>query len=459
MICKKIPNFFLYVILVILGVIFLTVWIKNAVIFGIASLVIIYFIAKKSKSKRFGIYLFVLAFVLRLLAVSLLKTPIEYDFKHLYDASLKLLNGDLSYNQNSYFIMWGYQIGQVLYQTLLLKICNSVFFLKVVNCLISSGIVVLIYHISKEFLSETTSRIVSLLYCIYMFPLLFNSVLSNQILSTFLIYLAIYIMFGQKFNNWKNVYRYLVIGCLFSISNIIRPEGIVSIAAIIVFFIYELTKKNYKQSIKNVLLILNPYYAIFLLVSNILIVTNISPSGLVNKDPLWKFVLGFNHESVGAYATSDEYAVGNREIEMELIKDRTIKSIDKLPMLFIKKTRNFWFSSDIYWSNNYLDNKNVVVFGHTIPGTSINQFLINYNSCIYFTMYLCLFVGLFKNCKRKKNDIITYLSIFVSVNIGVYLLVEIMPRYAYCASVSLFILSGLGIEYILHVFSKIKKSE
>ena len=42
-----------------------------------------------------------------------------------------------------------------------------------------------------------------------------------------------------------------------------------------------------------------------------------------------------------------------------------------------------------------------------------------------------------------------FLTILICVYIGVYLLIEIMPRYAYLPQVGLFILSGYGVEYLL----------
>ena len=44
------------------------------------------------------------------------------DFKMMYDAALEIVNGTDSYKSMSYFITWGYQMGHVLYQAVLLNI-------------------------------------------------------------------------------------------------------------------------------------------------------------------------------------------------------------------------------------------------------------------------------------------------------------------------------------------------
>jgi len=457
MLNKIFSNMFFYILLFVLGIMFLSLFIKNTILFVGVSILLIYVFVKKTKIKNFALFLFIYSFIVRIITVILLKTPIESDFKILYDASIKLLNGDLSFNELPYFKLWGYQIGQVVYQAGLLRICNNVIFLKIINCLISSGTVVLVYLICKELFKEKTSRAVSLLYSLFLFPILFNSVLSNQILSTFLTYLAIYILFAKKFDNWHVFVRHIIVGLLFGLANIIRPEGIVILATIIIFYILTLKKKQLKETLKKVCSILFSYYTVTTLASLVLIITNISPIGLKNNDPLWKFVLGFNHETVGMYSTNDEYASGDKKIEIQLIKERTIESVEKVPILFVKKVRNFWFTSDIYWSNNYLEQEEINILGFKFNGSSVNEILNKYNKYIYYFMYICMFVGIYKTRKDDKRDLSKFLTILVCAYIGVYLLIEIMPRYAYLPQVALFILSGYGIEYLLKLLEVKRK--
>ena len=449
MLNKKFANIFMDVLLIILGVLFLTLFIKNALLLGIISVVAIIYLVRKYNMKKFALILFIFSLITRLVAVLMLKTPIELDFEVLYDASIALLKGNLSFTNSGYFKLWGYQMGQVVYQALLLKIWMDPLIIKIVNAVISSGTVVLTYLISKEIFTEKTAKVVSLLYSIFMFPILFNAVLSNQILSTFLTYLAIYLLFSKRFTKMNNIVKYLLVGLSLGCANIIRPEGIVILTTILIFSIYYLTKANFKEMIKKVGIILLSYLVVTNTCSYLLIVTNLSQVGLANKDPLWKFVLGLNYDSVGMYDSNDEYLVGNKDLEVEIIKDRTIGSITKLPILFIKKVRDFWFVSDLYWSNNYLENENVNMLGWNLKGHDVNEFLNNYNKCIYYFMFVCFFIGLYKNRCKKHNELVNFLEIMILVYIGVYLLIEIMPRYAYLPQVGLFILSGLGIEYIL----------
>ena len=105
----------------------------------------------------------------------------------MYQASNLLRVSDLSYTESSYFIKRGYQVGHVVYQAILLNICNSIFFLKIVNCLALSGTTVLIYLIVKDLLNEKVAKFTSLTYVFYLHPVLLTTVLTNQHVPTFLL--------------------------------------------------------------------------------------------------------------------------------------------------------------------------------------------------------------------------------------------------------------------------------
>ena len=89
------------------------------------------------KENKFIVFIFLFSFVLRLGVIVLVETPVISDFKLMYDAALEIVNGTDSYKSMSYFITWGYQMGHVLYEAFLLSIINSVFFLKIINCIIT----------------------------------------------------------------------------------------------------------------------------------------------------------------------------------------------------------------------------------------------------------------------------------------------------------------------------------
>ena len=66
-----------------------------------------------------------------------------------------------------------------------------------------------------------------------------------------------------------------------------------------------LRKDILKKVIISLMIFLSTYFILCKGSSLLVKVTNVNPIGLENKDPLWKFLLGFNYESCGYYVDSD----------------------------------------------------------------------------------------------------------------------------------------------------------
>ena len=391
------------------------------------------------KENKFIVFIFLFSFVLRLGVIVLVETPVISDFKLMYDAALEIVNGTDSYKSMSYFITWGYQMGHVLYEAFLLSIINSVFFLKIINCIITSLTVVFVYLISRRICSEISARISSILYSIFLFPLLLNSVLTNQFLPVLLILIAIYILLNINFKK-KFIISSVVVGILLGLSNIFRSETIVIVFSILLYFGFLfITKVDWKKLIVSFLIIFMGYYVVFNGTSLLLKATGVSPSGLDILNSSWKFVVGFNYESNGMYTDEDAalYSRDSEAADKEAIK--RIMQFKKIPLHFLKKTKVLWFNSDLSWSisedESYYKTLNI-----------INQLWI----ILFNILAVC---SAFKFIKLKFNKEHVLVCLILLVYFGVYLLIEVMPRYAYSLQVFEAIIIGVSLDYI---FKKIK---
>ena len=76
---------------------------KTAFIYTIIIFGIIIFVSFKIKVPKFSLVLFILSMLSKLLAIMLIKPPIESDFLVMYQASKLLRVGDLSYTDLDYF--------------------------------------------------------------------------------------------------------------------------------------------------------------------------------------------------------------------------------------------------------------------------------------------------------------------------------------------------------------------
>ena len=382
------------------------------------------------------IFLFLFAFVIRIGVILWMDTPVISDFKTMLDASKELVNGTDAYKSMPYFICWGYQMGHVIYQAILLNIINSITFLKIVNAIVTSSTVIMIYLIGKELSTTKAAIIISIIYSIFLFPLLLNTVLTNQLLPMLLILIAIYLWMKKK---KENKLMPVIIGILLGISNMLRSETIVIIIAFVLYTIFLMIKKeNRKALIINLCLIIISYFTLTTATSFALKATDISPSGLENKNSSWKFLEGLNIETRGQYSEDDaiKYSYDKKKTTKEL-KKRIQEEWQQYPLLFAKKTKILWLNSDLSWSLGHIENQEDLKLYE-----GINQIFIYF----FVIMSLLSAITLFKKT-YKKEQILILLILFVYF--GVYLFIEVMPRYAYSLQIFEALLASITLGYIL----------
>lgn len=382
------------------------------------------------------IFLFLFAFVIRIGVILWIDTPVISDFKTMLDASKELVNGTDAYKSMPYFICWGYQMGHVIYQAILLNIINSITFLKIVNAIVTSSTVIMIYLIGKELSTTKAAIIISIIYSIFLFPLLLNTVLTNQLLPMLLILIAIYLWMKKK---KENKLMPVIIGILLGISNMLRSETIVIIIAFVLYTIFLMIKKeNRKALIINLCLIIISYFTLTTATSFVLKATDISPSGLENKNSSWKFLEGLNIETRGQYSEDDaiKYSYDKKKTTKEL-KKRIQEEWQQYPLLFAKKTKILWLNSDLSWPLGHIENQEDLKLYE-----GINQIFIYF----FVIMSLLSAITLFKKT-YKKEQILILLILFVYF--GVYLFIEVMPRYAYSLQIFEALLASITLGYIL----------
>lgn len=395
---------------------------------------------------RIIVFLFLFSFLIRMSVILLVDTPIISDFKTMFEASLELVNGTDSYKTMPYFITWGYQMGHVVYQAILLNLINSVTFLKVINAIVTSLTVIMIYLIGEELSEKKAAFIISIVYSIFPFPLLLNTVLTNQLLPMLLILIAIYFWMKKKKEKKSTA---IIIGILLGISNILRSETIVIIIAFTLYIIFLLIKKeNKKLLIINLCLVIISYFTITTSTSFLLKATNISPSGLENNNTAWKFLEGLNIDTRGQYSDEDaiKYSYDESKTKQELVL-RIKQDWSKYPILFAKKVKILWLNSDLSWQLGHIENKDQLKLYE-----GINQIFI-----YFFTLasLLSVITILKKNYKNEQIMILSILFIYF----GVYLFIEVMPRYAYPLQIFEAILATVTLGYILKASKENKEGD
>ncbi len=450
---KVLSGIFMYLTILVFSIISILFLVKNNIILSVLAFIIVTFISLKVNIKKFPIILFITSLVIRLVMILLFNFPQVSDFETLLNASNSFTKGDFSFQNDTYFSMWGYQTGFVIYQGIILKLFNNVFILKLLNAIFSSGLCVLIYLFGKKMISEKSAKMASLLYMIFPFSLYLNTVLANHHLSAFLMYIGIFFLLKKD----RKIKDYIFAAVLISLGNIIRPEGIIVVTTLIIFELLNLKKDTVKMVLKNVLVFLAIYFLVGGVSSFLVAKTGVNEEGLKNNNPKWKFVLGFNHDSCGYYDAKDEKYLNDEEKEIEVIKERVLVNPLKLGKLMACKVNKFWLQTSLS-SKNDMYNKTYHVLGFDIKFTDIENIVVSFNTILYIiTLFMCM-IGVFFNRKKIIKDNSMFFVIMMMVTFGVYLLIEIQPRYAYFIHVSVFILSAYGYDFVLgKIKNKFKK--
>ena len=449
---NKLAQIFMYFAIFICSLLAMIFLINNNIILFLMAFGVCTFISINKKIKYFPIILFITSVLIRVIAILILNFPQLTDFSILLDAAKSFAKGNFDFQNTSYFSTWAYQTGFVIYEGIILKIFNNIFILKFLNVLYSSSLAVFIYLFGKKICTEKSARLASLLYIIYPFSIYTNSLLANHHIATFLSYLGIFFLLKEN----KKLKDYIIAGILISFGNVMRPEGIIIVFSFILFELFRLKKETLLKTVKYVFLFLVAYLAIGFSSSLIIQQTGINSQGLKNNNPLWKFVLGFNHETCGYYSENDVVYLEDKDQELEIIKERVSVSPAKMGKLLVCKIDKFWLQNDIESKNSIYTEKEFNILGNHIKFKSIEKLVVGFNNLLYLlTIFTCI-LGIIYNYKKIITSNSFFFVILMMVTFGVYLLIEIQPRYAYFIQVSIFILSTYGYEVLLNKIKRMR---
>jgi len=247
---------------------------------------------------------------------------------------------------------------------------------------------------------------------------------------------------------------YIIGGILISLGNIIRPEGIIVVFSFLVYEFFLLDKGKLFNTLIRVASFLIVYLFIGFCSSFLVIKTGVNPSGLQNKDPLWKFILGFNYNTCGYYEDSDSQYQINRETEISVITERALSDLPRTGKLMLCKIDRFWLQSDLNLETSQYSDRTFNLFGYNIKMGSILDKIISVNGYIYMFVFSMFLLGIFINRNKLSNEAL-FLLIMCVVTFFVFLLIEIQPRYAYFIHISIFILASMGVKFVYDFISKL----
>ena len=423
-------------------------------------------IAPARNEVRFCICLAVAAFVIRGLFVLLVPAEPVSDFQIMYDAACELARGNNIMNDNWYFQWWSYQSAFVAWMALWIRLFGAgVFFFQMTNCLFGAGCAVLVYALAKRFASPQGARTAGILYLLYPGSVFLAPVLTNQHLSELLLLTALYIAAGEKDDLRTRVFRGGAAGLVLALSNAIRPSAVVVVLAVLALLILELFRwkelgrSGLLPAAAGALAIVAVYFLAGEGISLLFRVTGLNRNGLTNNIPQWKFILGLNTESGGAFNWSDNDAVFGydqlpqiQEAARQLLKERLSDlTPGRLLTLFQRKIRAMWGSFEpIWWAITQNVADSYAARGQTELLVWWQSKLERLSSGINIASSLLLAVGCIKAAlkKEKGQNAALLLALTCLAYFCVHLFIEVQARYRTLLFAAAIPLTAIGADWL-----------
>jgi len=409
-----------------------------SLIFIAASLIGIYILKFlfNHATQQWLIWILLIAFLIRVIWIISISTPLSQDYLQLYKASTQLASGDTNIANTNYYIYFApYMLGFVLYETSIIKLFgSSIFLLKLLNCIFS---VLTIYFISKttqKLFGIKASIISAIIMTVYVPNIAAVSVLTNDILAVCFFMFA-FMLLTIKPLNFKNG---IFAGAAIFAGNFIRPLSSIILIAIILYvlFIKFPIAKNKKSILTGLATLLLTFSIFSIGTDKLLVKSGLSQQSTISTNMNWKLALGLNSKTNGAWNLKDYQYVTSVKSPKErnkkagkLVKQRT-KSPKTIFTLFIRKFAIMWGDIDtmISWGTQK---------------TGIPKILIGLLCVIQKVMYMCITLLALKSICSKKTAAAQFLVILLIGYILIHLGIEIQTRYHYFA-MPLFIILAAG---------------
>lgn len=401
--------------------------------------------------RGFSASLFVVRFALALCFILWLDSQPVQDFQTMYTAAGQLACGSHDYLSSIYFFNWAYQSAFVAYQALVIFLFgNSLLPLQILNAVWMAGTTVLVYKLARCFLSEKAAMTAGVLYCFYPAPLFLSGVLTNQHLSVFLLYSALYLLLYKPLSP----VRALLSGALLAVGNAIRPIGvIVMLAAVLWLLLLALRRAKLGFSLRGLCVAVS-YFAVGAVLSGLIVSSGINPEGLSNNQPMWKFVVGLNQDSSGRWNQADYDAYLSlptqqaQEAMKQAVQDRLSVGPIKLAGLAWRKSAAMWAGNeDLYWGFGHMKQDAPAVAG--LSWNSLQLALSRFDKGIYLLAFAFAFFGLLSRLRKKVtegSDPSLLFTLLLCGYYGVHLIVEVQSRYRYFLMPCVFILAAMALS-------------
>ena len=409
--------------------------------------------------------IFLVRFFCALAVILLVGAQPVQDFQTMYTAACQLSQGshDYLYLDTCYFYNWAYQTAFVVYESAVIRLFGEGYLaLQVLNAGYMAGSAVLVWAIAQRLFPRGRAALAAgVLYLLYPAPLFLAAVLTNQHLSVFLLYLGVWVFLGGKEGERPTLPRAALAGVLFALGNAIRPIGVIPLLAAVLCCLIWLALRFRREGRAILTALARPaalavsYLLVGALLSAAVVWSGANPYGLTNNQPMWKFVLGFNEESSGAWNQEDYdqlYLLQGEEADQamrEAVKERLSVGPVRLARLMWDKCQLMWADNEyMFWGFGHLDHSAPLI-GPLTVGQGVNL-LCYWDKGGYLLLFALALCALARRLVSRRPVPASLLPVLIFCGyFAVHLLIEVQSRYRYFLMPAIAILAGWGLSWLL----------
>lgn len=415
-----------------------TVFSYDAAIKGISvfliNLIFTIFIYRLSRYKKACIIIWILAFGARLLSAVFWKIEPESDFQITYElgrliSRIPLMEWGRALDNygTDYNSLWAVHMPFVVYQSLLLRIWDNALILRLANMLFSFGSCLFIVKTAEKLGGEKSKRIALTFTAFNPTIIFFVPILTNQHISQFFLVLGMWVFMSDRI---KNAYiRAWITGLCMGISQLMRPDVTLVIAAAVVYLIWSCIKTG--DAAKK-LTVFAAFLCVFLAVTAamnaFLTSAHVIHGNIYSGNLNYKIMVGLNPDTCGSWSASDSGLEGNSVAINEMIKTRlAVNPLKLIPRLYGKAV--YQLGSFVYtWSYRF-------------ESEWISQIIMRRAGTALMLMVSAMAAWnmLFK--RRSKLIIMYMITAFFA---AVYALIEVQSRYNFILIPILIIMASVN---------------
>lgn len=357
------------------------------------------------------------------------------DYALFYDGAQAVLGRNLAYFDNYYFTLYPNLIPICYFFAGIFRISNTLLAVRLVNALLLSGTLVLLYLLARLYANRSAANAALLLYALYPASIIMASQLTNQTPALFLFLAGLYVLI-----RYQTLPAAVLSGALVAVGDLLRSEAIVLhaglVAVCLILIVSALVKKDRAALRKRISLLLA--YALTAALSGILLTGVFSRASghTVSTDSsyAWKLVIGLNDAESGSYNGHYVEEFQQTHDAMPIVKRHIAEQDDWLDFFRRKET--------ILWGDYEYASLSLAGLDETAP-IALGPFETDLNGlvrrgqiadkAVYTAILALLAVGLAILAFRKDAPTpAEAIAILVfDAYVSAYLLIEVAPRYRY----------------------------